>query len=100
MQTTFLYQIILIGWLHPFHVSVCEVEYNQAEQTLEIAQRIFSDDLAEGIKDHFDLETTAGSAQLDSLLPVYLSEHIRITVGGVPMEMDFLGQDTDLGATW
>ncbi len=43
------YLIILIwGWLvngHPFYISLTDIRYNEEERRLEIAQKIFWDDL-------------------------------------------------------
>jgi len=38
------------GWAHPFYVSLCQVDYNNQNHTLEISVKIFADDLLRAIE--------------------------------------------------
>ena len=39
--------------IHPFHVSVCEIEFDQKTEALQITQRIFLDDIETWVKKNF-----------------------------------------------
>ncbi len=45
--------IAVLGFFHPFYVSVTEINHNAKEQTLEISCKMFAEDLEEILKKNY-----------------------------------------------
>ena len=89
---------------HPFHVSMCEVKYNEEEQSLEIALKIFIDDLdlyfnQTGVSDQY-FGAPEELATADSLLNNYITEVFSVQVDGKNKATIYLGKEIDKGALW
>lgn len=97
----FLVAIISIfTWVHPIHVSVTEIEYNEKNKSLEIISRIFIDDLELSIRsrkgdENLDLMHPAAGITTDQLVSEYLQEHIRIKIDGKPAKTRYLAHEVD-----
>ncbi len=90
---------------HPFHVSVCDIEYDAESQALQISQRIFMDDLEEGLEAFHKLEMVdtykpKDPDQLDSLIAVYLKAKLFIRVDGKDVDFNYLGSELEGDARW
>jgi len=102
-----LYLIIFswcIGANHPFYVSVCQIDHNDKNQSLEITFKIFTDDLElaleERIEDRLFIGSDREASQTDSLIDVYLYEKIQIAVDGQPAQLKYLGKEVEMQVTW
>ena len=107
MLKSFLYTVSLLASMvfHPFHVSVCDIEHNAENKTLEISQRIFMDDLETGLKkfhqiDFVDAFQPKNPEVLDSLIAGYLTEKLKIAVNGNPVKLNYLGSEVEGDARW
>lgn len=89
---------------HPFHVSMCEVKYNSDHHSLEIALKIFIDDLdlalsKQAIPDqHFGEKDEKEGAQ--QFLESYLNQHVSFVVNGAKQVLNFIGKERDGDALW
>lgn len=96
-----LAQLLLTLWLlHPIHVSVTEIEYNEKNKSLEIVSRIFIDDLELSIRgtkkdDLLDLLRPATGTTTDQLVSDYLREHLRVKVDGKPAPINYVAHEID-----
>lgn len=90
--------------LHPFHVSVIEINHNTADRTLEISCKIFTDDfeksLAKNYKTKVDLINPPNKAAMDTLVKKYLLSHLAIKANGKPVVFDYLGFENDREAAY
>ena len=90
--------------LHPFHVSVVEIEHNQGDKSLEISCKIFTDDfettLAANFKTKVDLINPPNKAAMDSLVKKYLFSHLALRVNGKPATMTYVGFENDKEAAY
>ena len=91
--------------LHPFHVSVCSINHSPDEQTLQITQKIFADDLEEALSaasltGPIDVLNPPDPVVLDVLFDAYLQKHLRITVNGQVVEATYLGHEREEMALW
>ncbi len=102
-----LFSWLLVVWLavwHPFHVSVCDVEYKPQIHALQVAQRMFSDDLENALNKTYgtslmlDEESTA--ALRDSLIQVYVQEHLLFKADGRTLEGRYLGYEFEEDGVW
>ena len=91
--------------LHPFHVSVCSIHHAPEEQTLQITQKIFADDLEEALSaasssGPVDVLNPPDADALDALIDDYLRNHLQITVNGQVTEATYLGHEREEMALW
>ena len=90
--------------LHPFHISVTDIEYDAEARSVEIAQKIFMDDLEEVLvakEDRLvDLIDKEQKEANDSLIESYLKKHFTLTINGKRVEYEFLGTQVEDDAIW
>ena len=90
--------------LHPFHVSVTEINHNAADKTLEISCKIFTDDfsdaLAKKYKTKVDLVHPADKALMDKIVSDYISNHLQIKTDNKPGILNYVGFEVENEATY
>ncbi len=87
-------------FMHPLHVSVCEIEYDTESRSLEIIQRIFLDDLETQIRldrDQPELDITLPDGELttDQLVEAYLKKRLQFVVNDKQAVYSYLGHEID-----
>lgn len=89
---------------HPFFISLTEMRYNPASQKMEIAQKIFWDDLEVALGNEFeekvDFLKPKDKAKLESQLKSYLLKHNQIWVNGKLLTLNYLGYEVEEDAAW
>jgi hypothetical protein len=89
---------------HPFYISLTEIKYNSKENSLEISQKIFWDDLevhlTEIHKDKIDFLKPKDKAELDKKLKQYIFQNNEILVNGKRVELNYLGYEIEEDAAW
>ena len=98
---------VVLTSVHPFHVSVCSINHAPDEQTLQVTQKIFADDLEEALNATASGQTTRidvlnppDPAVMEAIVNDYLKEHLRIMVDGNVVEPVFLGYEREEMALW
>ena len=90
--------------LHPFHVSVVEINHNAADKTLEISCKIFTDDfekvLAQNYKAKADLINPPDKAAMDTLVKKYIISHVSLSADGKPVKLSYLGFERENEAVY
>lgn len=85
--------------VHPFHVSVIEINHNAADKTLEVSCKIFTDDfekiLTKNYKAKVDLISPPSKAAMDSLVKRYVLSHLAIKADGKPVTLNYLGFENE-----
>jgi len=93
-----------LGSLHPFHVSVCDVEYDRESKALQITHHIFLDDFEEALKKKYDssLDITKPQNELerDRYVKTYLLDNFTVEVNGKLQESNYLGHELEDGAMY
>ena len=91
---------------HDIHLTLCELRYNEASSSFEIAIKIFIDDLElaiqkEGKKD-FRIGSKNEDVIADEYIASYLNKFFSIEIDGIKLHGDFLGKEIteDLLAVW
>lgn len=91
-------------WLHPFFVSVIDINHNKQEKTLEISVRVFTDDLEKTLsaftKKPIIIQNTKTSAETDKYLSAYLQNKIKLKTGGKLLQLNYLGHEVISESTW
>lgn len=89
--------------MHPFHVGITEMSYDAKSHTLQISQRLFSDDLENGISSAsgqaFDI-LEASQAERDSLVLDYLRHRFYVRQKGKRLPLRYLGSEFEEEALW
>ncbi len=91
------------GLLHPFHISICEINHNDKDSTLQITARVFQDDFevaltALGTTDGFFTNTPEDEA--NRMVEEFFGEHLQVSVDSKPVEHQFLGFEIDNNVVW
>ncbi len=102
-----LFVLILITQhlgIHPFHVSVCEIDYIEAKKSLQITQKIFIDDLEKGIHENYnntiDITLDQHKEELSNMLRDYYSKNLKIQINGKSFQARYLGFEFEDDALW
>jgi hypothetical protein len=90
--------------IHPFHVSVTEVNHNATQKTLEISCKLFTDDfesiLGKINKTKIDLINPVNLPAMDTMVKKYIISHLSITANGKPVGFSYLGYEHDKEAVF
>ncbi|MCU0402530.1 MAG: hypothetical protein MUE75_16250 [Algoriphagus sp.] len=90
--------------VHPFFISLTEMRYNPQSKKMEIAQKIFWDDLevalASEFKEKVDFLKPKDKAKLESQIKTYLLKHNQVWVNGKSVTLTYLGYEVEEDAAW
>ncbi|HEX4958982.1 MAG TPA: DUF6702 family protein [Lacibacter sp.] len=89
---------------HPFYMSVTEIEYRPQQKELQIACKIFIDDLEDALKAETKRTITLSDEKQkvnhQALIYKYLQQHLKLTVDGRPAAYEMLGFEKEQEAVW
>ncbi len=103
---------ILVRWLvvataavlHPFFVSVIEINQNSKEKSLEVSVRIFTEDFEATLKKYgntkLDLVHPTDKAATNKLVNSYLQSKLQLRVDDKPVTMHYIGYEQRLESIW
>lgn len=90
--------------VHPFHVSVTEINQNTAGGTLEVQVKLFTDDFEATLKTVFnqkaDLIDPALHERMDTLVNRYITSRLQLRVNDKAVQLQYLGFEHDREATY
>ncbi|MFN3998873.1 DUF6702 family protein [Algoriphagus sp.] len=99
--------VILFVWtsvFHPFFISLTEMRYNPESKKMEIAQKIFWDDLEVALGNEFkekvDFLNPKDKPKLEGQLKEYLLKHNQVVVNGKALTLTYLGFEIEEDAAW
>ena len=105
-----LFLLTTIGlWLmafsaHPYYMSVTEFEYKPAEKEVQVACKIFTDDLEETLKKEYkrkvDILNASTKKENEQLLNRYLQQHLRLQLDGKTAALQMIGFEQEGEAVW
>lgn len=82
---------------HPIYVSVTEIEHNAKEKTMEVSCKLFTDDFEKTLRSVYkapvDLINPVNRAVMDKLVNDYVQQHLKITVDGKQLNLQYLGYE-------
>lgn len=86
--------------LHPLHVSVTEIEFDEKDKALEIMMRVFIDDLETALRSktgnpELEILDLKGGVTADQLIRDYLATHFSIALDGKPQKINYLGHESE-----
>ncbi len=93
-----------VAFFHPFYISLTDIRYNPEAKSVEIAQRIFWDDLEVALAKTYDKKVDFLNPddpdQLEALLEDYLTAHNQIHINGKKVQLMYLGHEVEEDAAW
>lgn len=97
---SFLQVFVLSLTLHPLHISVTEIEFDEKDKALEIMMRVFIDDLELSIRNStnqpdLDLLDLKNGATVDQLATAYLKDRFKISIDNKAQLVNYLGHERD-----
>lgn len=99
-----LFKICEGHFLHPFYVSVTDIHYKKEEKSIQVAQRLFWDDLEVALTEYYrekiDILKQNPKDRLEKMMSQYLIAHNQIRVNGKPVSLYYIGHEIDEDAMW
>ena len=90
--------------VHPYYVSVTEIDYNTSKKEIEIACKIFTDDFEQTLRSVYnskvDLYKPADKKLLDRQIAGYIEKHLKLHIGGKNAVLSFEGYEIEGEAAW
>ncbi len=102
---SFVFLRIFFFFLHPFFVSMTEVNYVPKEKTMEVSVRIFTDDLENTIKNlhkdyPLDILHPKDSTFVNKWIDQYVKSRLQVRVNNVVRPMQFIGYEEQSESIW
>ena len=89
---------------HPFFISLTEIRYNAGSKKMELAQKIFWDDLEVALSKEaggvVDFLKPKDKAKLESQVKAYLLKHTQVWVNGKLVPLTYVGYEVEDDAAW
>jgi hypothetical protein len=105
MSGSFLLNILIVisslghSAIHPLHVSVTEMEWDEKDKALEIMMRVFMDDLELAFRQRYANPAldilNPGEPTLDKMMATYLNERFSVSIDGKKQTLNYLGHERD-----
>ena len=106
MQLNVIYWALwaYLSLAHPFFISLTEVRYNAGSKKMELAQKIFWDDLEVALSKEagvtVDFLKPKDKAKLESQVKAYLLKHTQVWVNGKLVPLTYVGYEVEEDAAW
>jgi hypothetical protein len=103
---------ILVQWLmtgfislvHPFYISMVEINHNANDKMVEISVRVFTEDFEKTLQKktttRLDIIKPADNAFLDKQISNYLTDKIKIKINGQPVTLSYVGHEVQNESVW
>lgn len=98
--------LLLVSWttpgkysglpgIHPYYISVVEINHNATDKTLEISCKIFTNDfettLEKNYRSKVDLVNPKDKAAMDKIVSDYITKHLSFKADGRAVSFSYLG---------
>ena len=104
MKTVFLFCTLVLLSPHEFHLSLTEIDHNAEKKTLQIAVKLFTDDLTVALERSGKKKLNIGAQnevpEANELIAAYLKQLLLLKVNGKQVAFDYLGKEAEKDATW
>jgi hypothetical protein len=85
---------------HAYYVSICTIDYNKSNQSLELTFKLTAHDLEKSFSTSQESELRLGSAkehkEADKLLAAYINDHFTLNLVDVRMNLKYVGKEVEL----
>lgn len=97
----------MAGWfslVHPFFVSVIDINHNAKESTAEISVRIFTDDFEKTLqkfsREKIDLTHPSDKGFVEKQIAAYITQKLQLRINGQPLSLHYLGYEIQGESAW
>jgi hypothetical protein len=100
------YKWLLAGsfaFIHPFFVSVTEINHNAKDKTLEISCKMFLDDTEKILKKQgtpVELTNPKEPKKVQQLISSYIKKHLLVKIDGKAVILEFIGYEVEGASVW
>ncbi|MEQ8477031.1 DUF6702 family protein [Fulvivirga sp.] len=97
--------LFITSFLHPIHITVTDINFDQERSALEIVSKVFLDDLESEIRslkkeEYLDITKPGEKRTTDDLLRPYIKERFKVMVNGKEVECVYLGHEVETEAIY
>ncbi len=100
----FLFLGLFSAQAHPFYVSLCQIDYNEQNQSLEISVKVFVDDLLVALTEEGHNKLYIGEdredEKADEYIFDYLQKKLHIKVNDKALQANFVGKEMEKDVVW
>ena len=90
--------------MHPFFVSMTDLNLNNETHKLEVSERIFTDDFENTLRKNYtgkiDILHPQNQQQMNDFVADYVRKHLQIKVNGKAVELKFAGYEQEEESIW
>ena len=90
--------------VHPYYMSVTELEYKSADKEIQISSKIFIDDLEYALQEEYktkvEILNAADQTKNEALLDKFFQKHLKLSVDGKPVSYQLIGFEREEEAIW
>lgn len=101
---TQLFFTAMLSIMHPYFISMTEIEHDKTNNQLEVSVRIFTDDLEKTIRETYkgkvDILNKEEKANSEKLIQQYINKHLIIKADGKVLNLKFDGFESEEGSIW
>lgn len=95
--------VLFVSLLHPMHISVTEIEFDEKDKALEIMMRVFIDDLELTMRNthnqpDLDILNLPAGQSVDEMIKAYLTTHFKVTLDNKSQVANYLGHERESDA--
>lgn len=90
--------------MHPFYVSVIDINHNTKEGAVELSIRIFTPDLEQTLQKYsatkIDIANPKDKALLDKQISTYINQKIQLKINAQPVTLNYVGHEIQMESVW
>jgi len=94
----------ILGFFHPFYVSVTEINHNAKDKILEVSCKLFLEDTEKTLQKQLNtpIELTAPKdlKKAQQQVSDYVKKHLQIKIDGKPVTLEFIGYEVEGASLW
>ena len=96
--------VVYMAVIHPFYVSMTDINYNDGNKCFEVSVRIFTDDFENTLrkyhKDKIDILHPANQEQMNGYVKDYIQQHLQMLVNDKTVQLSFVGYEQQSESIW
>lgn len=104
ITTALLWLKVATLFVHPFYISMTDVNYNNRSKSVEVSVRIFTDDFEKTLRKNcnckVDLLGAPDKKPMENLVNTYILKHLQVNVNGQQKNLEFSGYQQEDESVW
>ena len=96
--------LLFTGKPHPFYLSVTDIKYNEKNKSLEVACKMFTNDLEGALKKttgkKVDILNTKDKKEVEKILFDYINKRLTVNLNGKTQTLKYIGYEKEDDVIW